>query len=186
DLQREIAATMVSAGGNQREGVPCSLEFSRRDHGQQGPQVSDVLWTLHIITGQDLQGDQVAGPGNAHPQLRQKDDRLGIRRLWMKASASASVAKETTRSASRVNRGSVRTETARPQTSANGTPASVSSVLILRRAASREVNCVWRPRQPAAQQSRRSPRPDAPRATGGVGGRWRPRSRLDIGAAGSA
>jgi len=69
---------MVSARRNEREGLPCSLELGRRGHCQQGPQIGNVLWTLHVITGQDLQGDQVAGPGDAHPQLRQKVDRLGI------------------------------------------------------------------------------------------------------------
>jgi len=76
DLQREIAATMVSAGRNEREGLPCSLEFGRRGHAQQGPQIGNVLWTPHIIARQNLQGDQVAGPGDAHPQLRQKVGRL--------------------------------------------------------------------------------------------------------------
>ena len=45
-------------------------------HCQQGPQIGNVLWTLDVITGQDLQGDQAAGPGDAHPQLRQKVNRL--------------------------------------------------------------------------------------------------------------
>jgi len=78
DLQRKIAATMVSAGGNEREGHSCSLELGRRGHCKQCPQIGNVLWTPHVITGQDLQGDQVADPGDAHPQLRQKVDRLGI------------------------------------------------------------------------------------------------------------
>jgi len=69
---------MVSASRNEREGLPCPLELGRRGHCQQRPQIGNVLWTPHVITGQDLQGDQVAGPGNAHPQLRQKVDRLGI------------------------------------------------------------------------------------------------------------
>ena len=34
--------------------------------------------TLHVIAGQDLEGDQVAGLGYAHSQMRQKVDRLGI------------------------------------------------------------------------------------------------------------
>lgn len=77
-FQREVAAPMVSTGRNEHERLPCSLELGRRSHGQQGPQIGNVLWTRHVITRQDLQGDQVAGPGDAHPQLRQKVDRLGI------------------------------------------------------------------------------------------------------------
>jgi hypothetical protein len=34
--------------------------------------------TLHIVAGEDLQRDQVAGSGDAHPQLRQELNRLGI------------------------------------------------------------------------------------------------------------
>ena len=69
---------MVSAGRNEREGHSCSLELGRRGHGQQRRQIGNVLWTTHVITGQDLQRDQMAGPGDAHPQLRQKVDRFGI------------------------------------------------------------------------------------------------------------
>ena len=69
---------MVSAGRNERQRRPRSFELGRRGHGKQGPQIGDVLRTLHVITGQDLQSDQVAGPGNAHLQVRQKLDPLGI------------------------------------------------------------------------------------------------------------
>ncbi len=78
DFQREIAATVVSAGRDEREGFPGSLELGRRGHAQQSPQIGNVLWTLDVVTGQDFQGDQMAGPGDAHPQLWQEVDRLGI------------------------------------------------------------------------------------------------------------
>ncbi len=78
DFQREIATTVVSAGRYESDGFPCSLELGRRGRAQQGPQIGNVLWTLHVITGQDLQGNQVTGPCDGHPQLRQQFDRLGI------------------------------------------------------------------------------------------------------------
>lgn len=78
ELRRETAAAMVSAGRNEREGLPCSLELGRRGHCQQGPQIANVLWTLHVVTGQDLQGDQMAGLGDAHPQLWQEVDNRGL------------------------------------------------------------------------------------------------------------
>ena len=78
DFQREIATTVVSAGRYESEGFTCSLELGWRGRAQQGPQIGNVLWTLHVITGQDLQGNQVTGPCDGHPQLRQQFDRLGI------------------------------------------------------------------------------------------------------------
>ena len=69
---------MVSTRRDQREGLSCPQDLGRRGHSQQGPQVDNVLWPPDIITGQDLQGDQMAGSSDAHPQLLQQVDRLGI------------------------------------------------------------------------------------------------------------
>jgi hypothetical protein len=71
---------MVSARRDHREGLSCPQDLGRRGHSQQGPQVSNVLWPPDIITGQNLQRDQMAGSRDAHPQLRQQVDRLGIGR----------------------------------------------------------------------------------------------------------
>lgn len=69
---------MVSTGRNQRERLSCPPELGGRSDVEQRSQINEILWTPHIVAGKDLQGDQVPRPGDAHPQLRQEVDRLGI------------------------------------------------------------------------------------------------------------
>lgn len=72
----------------------------------------------------------------------------------------ASLASATARSASRVNRGSVRAETARPRTNAKETWASVRSVSIWRSAASSDVTPIWHPHRRGGQGSLQPPLQD--------------------------
>lgn len=103
----------------------------------------------------------------------------------MRASAAASPARATARAASRVNRGSVRTETASPPTSANETRACMRSPAILRSAASSAVTRLCRSGARPARDNRQTLRQAAHEATDRVGGRSLPRQRSDDGAAGS-
>ena len=91
--------------------------FGWRSNSQQRPKVRQILWigvarTGHLIALKILSRDDVARPPNA----------------WISASASASLATATAKSASRVNRGSVRAETARPPYSANEARTAVRSI----------------------------------------------------------
>lgn len=69
---------MVSTGRNQRERLSCTRELGERGDAEQRSQVHQILRTPHVVAGQDLQGDQVPSPSDAHSQLGQDVDRLGI------------------------------------------------------------------------------------------------------------
>jgi hypothetical protein len=86
---------------------------------------------------------------------------------------SASFATATAKSASRVNRGSVRAETASPPTRANDTWACVRSPWIWRSAASSDVTTIWSSRRQDDQDSRPSGPPGDPATTAGEAGRFR-------------
>ena len=103
----------------------------------------------------------------------------------MSASASVSLRTDTTISASRVNRGSVRAETARPPTSANETSASVRRAQIWRSVLSSAVTQTLSSHRQAGRGNRQLRRPASRAATTEGARRCRRQSPADGAAEGS-
>jgi len=69
---------VVPALRNQRERLPRTGEIDGRRSAKQRPKIADVLRTADVVSGENLQGNQMRRRGNAHRQLRQQLDVVGF------------------------------------------------------------------------------------------------------------
>ena len=145
------------------------FEVARGAHGRQAAKVLKVLGAEVVVTGEDLHRDEVTPSGDG---------------AFTTSSAPASSATATARSTSRVIRGSPRTPTARPPTSANLRVASAATAR--RKAASRSVTGEFSATAREHRRRRRARRRAAWRATATVPRRRRPARGVAVRALSSA
>lgn len=69
---------MVPTGGDERERLLCPREFVFPGHTKQTAQVYEVLRAPDIVARQHLHRDQMANPGDAHPEIWQELKRLSF------------------------------------------------------------------------------------------------------------
>ena len=69
---------MVATGRDQGDCLSCAHQIHGHGNSEKGSKVNEILWTLHVVSREHLQCNQVPGARDMYLQVRQKVDWLGI------------------------------------------------------------------------------------------------------------
>jgi hypothetical protein len=69
---------MVSTLRNQRQRISRSSEIGARGGAKERSKISNILWTIDIVSCEDLQGNQMGRVGNADTHTRHQLHLLGL------------------------------------------------------------------------------------------------------------
>jgi hypothetical protein len=75
----ELTSAMVPAIGDQPECGARSGDVDTGRHSKKSSQIADILWTSDIVSGKDLQGNQMCRRCDANTELWQQLDFVGFR-----------------------------------------------------------------------------------------------------------
>src|SRR3954453_12878220 len=70
---------MISASGDQSERGSRSGDVERGRDAKKGSQIAGILWASDVVSGQDLQGDQVSCGRHPNNELWEQFDFVGFR-----------------------------------------------------------------------------------------------------------